>query len=32
MMKAEEIMAKAVVTIRGAATVAEAVGWMKERG
>ena len=32
MMKAEEIMTKEVVTIRGSATVAEAVGLMKERG
>ncbi len=32
MMKAEEIMTKDVVTIRGAATVAEAVGLMKEKG
>jgi CBS domain-containing protein len=32
MMKAEEIMTKEVVTIRGSATVAEAVGMMKEKG
>lgn len=32
MMKAEDIMTKNVVTIRGAATVAEAVGLMKEKG
>lgn len=32
MMKAEEIMTKQVVTIRGSATVAEAVGLMKEKG
>ncbi len=32
MMKAEDIMTKDVVTIRGAATVAEAVGLMKEKG
>lgn len=31
-MKAEEIMTKAVVTISGAATIAEAVGLMKEKG
>lgn len=31
-MKAEEIMTKAVVTIRGSATIAEAVGMMKEKG
>ncbi|NES82840.1 MAG: CBS domain-containing protein, partial [Moorea sp. SIO2B7] len=32
MMKAEEIMTKDVVTIRGSATVAEAVKLMKEKG
>ncbi|MBH8573794.1 CBS domain-containing protein [Nostocaceae cyanobacterium CENA369] len=32
MMKAEDIMTKDVVTIRGSATVAEAVGLMKEKG
>jgi CBS domain-containing protein len=32
MMKAEEIMTKQVVTIGGSATVAEAVGLMKEKG
>jgi CBS domain-containing protein len=32
MMRAEEIMTKEVVTIRGFATVAEAVGLMKEKG
>lgn len=32
MMKAEDIMTKDVVTIRGSATVAEAVGVMKEKG
>ncbi len=32
MMKAEEIMTSAVVTIRGSATVAEAVKLMKEKG
>lgn len=32
MMKAEEIMTKEVITIRGSATVAEAVGLMKEKG
>jgi CBS domain-containing protein len=32
MMKAEEIMTKQVVTIQGSATVAEAVGLMKEKG
>jgi CBS domain-containing protein len=32
MMKAEEIMTKNVVTIRGSATIAEAVGVMKEKG
>lgn len=32
MMKAEEIMTKAVVTIRGSATVAEAVDLMKDKG
>ena len=32
MMKAEEIMTRDVVTIRGSATVAEAVGVMKEKG
>lgn len=31
MMKAEDIMTKDVVTIRGSATVAEAVGVMKEK-
>jgi CBS domain-containing protein len=32
MMKVEEIMTQAVVTIRGSATVAEAVALMKEKG
>jgi CBS domain-containing protein len=32
MMKAEDIMTQDVVTIRGSATVAEAVGLMKEKG
>ncbi|WP_208821515.1 CP12 domain-containing protein [Tolypothrix sp. PCC 7910] len=32
MMKAEDIMTKNVVTIRGSATVAEAVGLMKDKG
>jgi CBS domain-containing protein len=32
MMKAEEIMTKQVITIRGSATVAEAVALMKEKG
>ncbi|MEM9005585.1 MAG: CBS domain-containing protein [Cyanobacteria bacterium P01_F01_bin.86] len=32
MMKAEEIMTKEVVTIRGSATVAEAVKLMKDKG
>ncbi|BAY09835.1 CP12 domain-containing protein [Calothrix sp. NIES-2098] len=32
MMKAEDIMTKTVVSIRGSATVAEAVGLMKEKG
>ena len=32
MIKAEEIMTKDVVTIRGSATVAEAVALMKEKG
>ena len=32
MMKAEEIMTKAVVTIRGSATVADAVKLMKDKG
>jgi CBS domain-containing protein len=32
MMKAEEIMTRDVVTIRGSATVSEAVALMKERG
>jgi CBS domain-containing protein len=32
MMKAEEIMTKAVVTVRGSATVAEAVALMKDKG
>lgn len=32
MMKVEEIMTKEVVTIRGSATVAEAVALMKEKG
>lgn len=32
MMKAEDIMTKDVVTIRGSATIAEAVGLMKEKG
>ncbi|MEH2042793.1 CP12 domain-containing protein [Nostoc sp.] len=32
MMKAEDIMTKDVVTIRGSATVAEAVGLMKDKG
>jgi CBS domain-containing protein len=32
MMKAEEIMTKEVVTIRGSATVAEAVSLMKDKG
>ncbi|MEL6319528.1 MAG: CBS domain-containing protein [Cyanobacteria bacterium J06626_14] len=32
MMKAEQIMTKEVITIRGSATVAEAVDLMKEKG
>ncbi|NER82371.1 MAG: CBS domain-containing protein [Leptolyngbya sp. SIO1D8] len=32
MMKAADIMTESVVTIRGSATVAEAVGLMKEKG
>ncbi len=32
MMKAQEIMTPTVVTIRGSATVAEAVKLMKEKG
>lgn len=32
MMKAEQIMTKEVITIRGSATIAEAVALMKEKG
>ncbi|MGD1927791.1 MAG: CBS domain-containing protein [Leptolyngbyaceae cyanobacterium] len=32
MMKAEQIMTKKVVTIKGSATVAEAVKLMKDKG
>ena len=32
MMKAEDVMSKEVVTIKGSATVAEAVALMKDRG
>ncbi|MFN7660623.1 MAG: CBS domain-containing protein, partial [Dolichospermum sp.] len=32
MMKAEDIMTTEVITIRGSATVAEAVTWMNSKG